>query len=157
MEINITILFQIATFLVLLGWLSRFLFKPLLQLVDERERRIDGARSEAHDIMLAAHERKKEVEVRIGAAQKEARTLLDSLKKEGIAYQQAVIEKAHKDAQEQLAQGFAQLAVEAQKVRADVHSEVVSLANAVVAKFAQSASHGNSSDNNRKMECHSAS
>ena len=47
MEINATVLLQLALFLVLMVMLFQFLFRPLLELFEARERRIDGAQEEA--------------------------------------------------------------------------------------------------------------
>lgn len=156
MEINITILFQIAVFLVLLGWLSRFLFKPLLALIDERERRIVGARAEAQELLAAADERKKDIEVRIMAAQKAARSVLEELKSEGVAHHRKVLEEAQLQAHAQLKEGFALLAAEAKQVRAILFSEVDALSGMLLAKFAAKPS-GSSGDSSSKMEFHSAS
>ena len=80
MEINATVLLQLALFLILMVMLSQFLFRPLLQLFDARERRIDGAQEEAKQYRENADEKAAIIEERVHQARQEARETLNDFK-----------------------------------------------------------------------------
>ncbi len=129
MEINATLLVQLVIFLLLLTWLSRFLFAPLLKLFDEREKRIDGAKKEAEQMQLEAHQRLSDIEDKIRAAQADARLVLTELKAQGAEYQRSVVEAARKEAKEQLDLAREKLALDVAKVRETLAKETDSLAD----------------------------
>jgi F-type H+-transporting ATPase subunit b len=135
MEINATLLVQIVLFLLLLAWLSRFLFAPLLRLFDERERRIEGAREEAARLSQNAHEKLAQVEERIRLAQKEARQVLAELKAEGAEYQRRILDAAKQEARQKSEQAQAQLVVEVQRVKTELRHQVGSLSELVLSQF----------------------
>ena len=72
------LIFQVVNFLLLLYLLNRFLFKPVLKLLDERESRIkkglEDAEAAAKDRELAKAER----EAALDEARKEAQAMVDS-------------------------------------------------------------------------------
>jgi F-type H+-transporting ATPase subunit b len=59
-----TFLAQIANFLILLWLLRKFLFRPILKAVDEREARLDARKREAEAALAAAGEEKRAWEAR---------------------------------------------------------------------------------------------
>ena len=65
MEINATVLLQLALFLVLMVMLFQFLFRPLLELFEARERRIDGAQEEAKQYRENADQKAAIIEERV--------------------------------------------------------------------------------------------
>ena len=80
MEINATVLLQLALFLVLMVMLFQFLFRPLLELFDARERRIDGAQEEAKQYRENADQKAAIIEERVFQARQEARETLNDFK-----------------------------------------------------------------------------
>lgn len=137
MEINITILFQISVFLLLLGWLSRFLFKPLLVLVDERERRISGARAEAKAALAAASQRKNQVEERIIEARTDARATLEGLKAQDLEFYHKIAETARQEAREEIKRAHKEIGLEAQKIGSVLRGEIDKLADSVLSKIVE--------------------
>jgi F-type H+-transporting ATPase subunit b len=80
-EINGTIFVQIFIFLMILLWLSRSLFAPILRLFEERERRIEGAQEEARKLSALAHEKSQVFEIEYEKAKENARQTLSELKR----------------------------------------------------------------------------
>jgi F-type H+-transporting ATPase subunit b len=103
------LLFQVINFLLLLYLLNRFLFKPVLKLLDEREQRIrkglEDAEAAAHDRELAKAER--------GAA-------LDEARKEA----QAMVARATKIAEDSRAEILAEAKEQAEKVTQRAREEI---------------------------------
>ena len=63
-----------------MGWLSQFLFRPLLELFEARERRIDGAQDEAKQYREDADQKASIIADRILQARQEARESLNVFK-----------------------------------------------------------------------------
>ena len=103
------LLFQVFNFLLLLYLLNRFLFKPVLKLLDERESRIrkglEDAEAAARDRELARAER----EAALGEARKEA---------------QAMVARANKIAEDSRAEILAEAKAQADKVTARAREEI---------------------------------
>lgn len=135
MEINATLIVQSILFLLLLTWLSRFLFKPFLKLFDAREKCIDGARLEADELQRAAQKNLELVEVKIRAAQKEARQVLLDLKIEGLQYQRSLLDTARKEARLKIQTAEIDLAKESVSLAAKLLLEVPALSKLAIARM----------------------
>ena len=103
------LLFQVINFLLLLYLLNRFLFKPVLKLMDERESRI---RKGLEDAEAAARERE------LAHAEREA--ALDEARKEA----QAMIARATKIADDSRAEILAEAKAQAEKVSSRATEEI---------------------------------
>jgi F-type H+-transporting ATPase subunit b len=103
------LLFQVINFLLLLYLLNRFLFKPVLKLLDERETRI---RKGLEDAEAAAHERE------LAKAEREA--AMDEARKEA----QVMIARATKIADDSRAEILAEAKAQAEKVTSRAREEI---------------------------------
>ena len=74
MTIQISVLlWTVITFCILMFFLNKFLFKPLLAFMDAREQRIASARERREKAALALETAEREAEQRRRAAEKQAR------------------------------------------------------------------------------------
>lgn len=103
------LIFQVVNFLLLLYLLNRFLFKPVLKLLDERESRI---RKGLEDADAAARDRE------LARAEREA--ALDEARKEA----QAMVARANKIAEDSRAEILAEAKAQADKVTARAREEI---------------------------------
>lgn len=103
------LIFQVVNFLLLLYLLNRFLFKPVLKLLDERESRI---RKGLEDAEAAARDRE------LARAEREA--ALDEARKEA----QAMVARANKIAEDSRAEILAEAKAQADKVTARAREEI---------------------------------
>ena len=103
------LLFQVVNFLLLLYLLNRFLFKPVLKLLDERESRI---RKGLEDAEAAARDRE------LAKAERDA--ALDEARKEA----QAMVARANKIADDSRAEILAEAKDQAEKVTARAREEI---------------------------------
>lgn len=91
---NATLFIEIAVFLIILFVLTRFLFKPILKILDERRKRIEGARQEAKRLgeevkaLLAVYETK------IAEAKRESSRVAEDLKRQGDELAKEIVSKA---------------------------------------------------------------
>jgi F-type H+-transporting ATPase subunit b len=103
------LIFQVVNFLLLLYLVNRFLFKPVLKLLDERESRI---RKGLEDAEAAARDRE------LARAEREA--ALDEARKEA----QAMVARANKIAEDSRAEILAEAKAQADKVTARAREEI---------------------------------
>lgn len=132
MEINATLFIQLCGFLLLLGLLSEILFAPLLEMFDEREKRIVGAAETAKSLSSSTDDKARLIEEKLTAAQAEARAALAEIRQKGAAKQQALIDAAKADAQKKLEAARAELEKTSAEVQAGLKADVDKLANEIV-------------------------
>lgn len=132
MEINATIILQIFIFMSLLLWLSRVLFAPILRLFDERERRIEGAKTEASQMSLLADEKGRLFDEQYQRAREKAR--------ESLAFSQHSLEKEHHEiitraktlAKEKVEKAQILLEEEQIKVRPELENAIGTIAQDII-------------------------
>ena len=62
LQLNSTLFLQIINFLLLMWILNRLIFRPFLKMVEEREAKTLGARTQAGDLTVEAEDLKKKYE-----------------------------------------------------------------------------------------------
>lgn len=97
-EINLTIVIQVVQFLLLLFILNRFLFRPTINLIEEREKKITRCKEETekfHDSMQARLQSYEDQILKAKAqAQEQQEVITEELKKEEDKKLEAVSEEA---------------------------------------------------------------
>lgn len=78
-----TFFIQLALFLVVLTVLSRFVFKPLLKILELRRQHTAGERKKMEELARRTETMMKEYEARMTAARQEAIGLKESIRREG--------------------------------------------------------------------------
>jgi len=156
MEINASIIVQLAVILTLMLWLSKVLFRPIMQLFDEREARIQGAKAEAKALEVQGNDKENLIDERMRRAQKEARDIFLNLQAEGAAFQRQVTDKAKADAREKIASAKVRIQGELEQARAQMTPFVQENAGLLVARLKSSESQSPQKANSQKMEFRSA-
>lgn len=134
MELNASLLIQLAIFLGLLAWLANVLFAPMGKVFDERERRIDGAADEAVAMRAGADEKANLIDQKLSEAQADARERLNALREAGLAKQREIVEEARLKSQAKLDEARGTLAEKAESARQDLHEDANKIANDIVEK-----------------------
>lgn len=156
MEINASIIVQLAVILTLMLWLSKVLFRPIMQLFDEREARIQGAKAEAKALEDQGQDKEAFIDERMRRAQKEAREVFLNLQAEGATFQRQVIEKAKTDAREKIAAAKVRIQGELEKARVQMAPFVEENAGLLVSKLKSSEPQSPHKASSPKMEFRSA-
>jgi F-type H+-transporting ATPase subunit b len=122
------LLFQVINFLLLLYLLNRFLFKPVLKLLDEREARIkkglEDAEAAAHDRELARAEREAALE----EARKEAQAMVARANKIAEDSRAEILADAKAQADKATSRAREEITAEKEKAMAELRSTVADLA-----------------------------
>lgn len=109
-ELNGTLLAQIFNFLILVGILTKFAYKPLMQALEERQKKITD------NIESAERERQEAEEIKLGYQKQLA---------DARAQAQAIVEKAEKLAEETKEEILQEARLESARILKAVQAEVV--------------------------------
>src|SRR6266545_3570939 len=122
------LLFQVLNFLLLLYLLNRFLFKPVLKLLDERQARIakglEDAESAARDRELARAER----ETALDESRKEASAMIARATKIAEESRGEIVAAARAEAEKVAAKATAEITAEKQRAISELRGQVADLA-----------------------------
>ena len=130
--------FQIINFLILLFLLNRFLFKPVLARLDERNAKIgkglEDAEVAARDRELARAER----EAAVAEARKEAAEMLANANKIAADTRDEILTKARADAEKVTERAREEITAEKEKAMAELRAQVADLALEAAGKLVRS-------------------
>ena len=132
------LLFQVINFLLLLYLLNRFLFKPVLKLLDERESRIkkglEDAEAAAHDRELAHAER----EAAMDEARKEAQAMIARATKIADDSRAEILAEARAQAEKVTSRATGEITAEKERAMAELRATVADLALEAAARLVRS-------------------
>jgi F-type H+-transporting ATPase subunit b len=125
---------QSVTFLVLLVLLVKVLYRPIQDMLQQRQRQIADSLSNADAKYQEAESLRKEYEDHLAKIADEARVRLDQAMKDAEAARQRVLEKAQDEVRDLHQRQQAQLALEREQLRRDLRAEMSDIAVMAAAK-----------------------
>ena len=96
--LDYTVLIQVVAFLVFWFLLTRLLFRPFLGLLEERERRTEGVKTEAASLKEEGERLWKEYEYGIAKARDEARAVKESIMQGARETRERLLAQAREEA-----------------------------------------------------------
>lgn len=96
--LDYTVLIQIVAFLVFWFLLTKLLFKPFIGLLEERERRTEGAKAEAAALKEEGERLSKEYERAIAQAREEGRAAKEGIIQEARQLRERLLSQAREEA-----------------------------------------------------------
>ncbi|HPI94295.1 MAG TPA: ATP synthase F0 subunit B [Deltaproteobacteria bacterium] len=123
-EINFTFIIQIINFLALIFILNIVLYKPILKLLDEREKRVDGQQAEAKKVIEDSQAIMADYNQKLYNAKVEAMNAKNAARNEASAQAGVIIEDARKKAEEIIDQMQQQMAAEIAQAKKDLEPEL---------------------------------
>jgi F-type H+-transporting ATPase subunit b len=132
------LLFQVLNFLLLLWLLNRYLFKPVLARLDERQTRIqkglEDAEAAARDRELARAER----EAAVAEARKEAQAMIARANKIAEDSRNEIVAEARAEAEKVSVRAREEITAEKEKAMAELRATVADLALEAAGKLVRS-------------------
>lgn len=125
---------QVVNFVVLLFILKRFLYKPILKVLEERKKKIAESLQNAEEIEKRLLETNEKIDVMIGKAANEAQKIIDESKKEGALILEETKEKAGKLSEEILKKSEESAKAETLKMQQEVMTRVAEIVAAGMEK-----------------------
>lgn len=134
-DINYTLLVQLANFLVLIVVLNVLLLKPVLKHLAERDNKISTSHDEAKANAQRAEDLMAEFEAELGEARIKANQVYNGLQQEGASAQRASMNAAKAQAQEMIDKAKAEIEKDAARAREILKSEMEKLPRDIAAKL----------------------
>ncbi len=135
LQLDLTVLIQLGIFLTLLYLLNRFLFQPVLQAVQLRQRMIHEHRVEAEALRLEAEHRLRQVDEQIKRARHEGRRLRKQLVEEGLAQEESIVEEARQASRAAVEHALEELAESRKVCHEHLQEEAGRLAGVIVRRL----------------------
>ncbi len=139
-NINITALFQLLSFLFLVFVLKRILFGPILSVLDERKRTLDSQAKAVQECRRRTEETLAEYRREIADARRQALRLQEQTEKEALEARTEMLGHKRAEAQAQLAEMREQLEKEVEGQAGALRSQVKPLRDFAVQRVLQQSS-----------------
>src|SRR5512136_928233 len=97
-DLNFTVIFQLAIVLILMVALSSLVFKPFLRVVEERKDWIEGAEKKARALQQRSEELMERYQDSMSAAQAQGASIREQIRKEGMTQETEILQKAMEEA-----------------------------------------------------------
>jgi F-type H+-transporting ATPase subunit b len=95
--VDLTAVYQIVLFLIFWAILDRILFRPYLKLLDEREQRTGGTRTEVADLQTRADRLRAQYEEKISVAEAQGRAAREAILTEAREQRDAIVGSAREE------------------------------------------------------------
>lgn len=125
------LIWTIIDFAVLLWLLNKYLYKPLLKVIDDREHEIENNLKKAATDREEAERLRRELTEQLQGAQKQAQSIIAEATRGAQAEAERILNEAREKAAAELARAQETIQVEKERAVAELRSEVATLAVAV--------------------------
>ena len=129
-----TALFILGNTLLLLYVATKFLFVPVKNMIDSRQKEIDDMYAAANDAQAQAEAMQAEYQQKLSSAQATSERLVKEAMARGQAREEEIIRKANADAAAIMDKASADIAMEKKKALNDAKDEISGLAMAIAGK-----------------------
>lgn len=134
-DLDSTAFLQLAIFIAMSLLATRFLFRPYLQMRDERAAGMEGARREAEALSAEADAKLADYEAKLAAARSRAASERQKIRTEAAEHQREVTEGARSKATAALEEAHARVLAETESARSQLLPRADALAGDMVARL----------------------
>jgi F-type H+-transporting ATPase subunit b len=127
LEFNGSFLIQLVNFFVMMAFLQIFLFKPVLAVVEKRNKTLDALRQDAQNLNGEAERIFGEYNAKTANLKKESVGALASARQQAVAEQDRLVKEARDEYSKSLETGLAEVDNRIGKVRAELKVEAEKL------------------------------
>ena len=129
-----TALFALANFLFLFFMLRRFLFKPVMKMIDDRQKEIDDLYKDAEDAKKDAQAKQQEYDRKLSAAQQTSEQLVREAVARGQSREEEILRQANAQASAMMDKAADDIAREKKKAVNDAKDELSVIALSIAGK-----------------------
>lgn len=129
-----TALFVLLNFLLLFFVAKKFLFKPVKDMIDSRQKEIDDMYAEADAAKASADAMEAEYKAQLAAAQETSDTLVKEAMARGKNREEEIVRQANREANAIREKAAADIARQKQKALNDAKDEISSIALEIAGK-----------------------
>jgi len=127
-ELNWSIFLQMFNFLLLMFILNKILYKPILKILEEREKKINDGQQEVKDLAAQGNKLVATYNEKLQAAKVEAMASKANARKQAIEQVNAVIQEARVKAEQEILQVRQRVASEIEAAKKELEPELASMA-----------------------------
>ena len=132
---DLSVVWVIFFVLLLTAVLNRLLFKPLLRVMEERQRAITSARELAERSALEAKRAAAEFDRKTGEARADLYRQMDEMRRTAMDERAAILVRTREEAESEIAAASAKLQAEADDARRRLSTDAESLGAAVAERI----------------------
>ncbi|RAL20246.1 hypothetical protein DL240_17855 [Lujinxingia litoralis] len=133
-DIDGTIFVQMGAFLLVFVILNFVLIKPYLKTLEAREDSVEGSTEEAGEMDAQAAVLRASYDDKLSAARRDAQDVRESLRNQGLAEQDDILEEVRAELHAKLDEERAQIDARVESARAEINDRAQALADAMVQK-----------------------
>ena len=137
LDLNVTLLFQLANFFIALVLLNVLLIKPVREVLRKRQQILDDMTGEAGSFEEKAEASLKNYESQLAQARQDATAAREASRAAGVAEQQGIVEAAQKTSREILDEARRSLQEQANATLASLRAQVAAVSQRVADKLVQ--------------------
>lgn len=130
-------IFYLINFLILVGILGKFLYKPFLEFMENRRQSIQDALDNAELTNRRADEKMENYNKRIARAEEEGREIIREAKQRADSQAAEIIEEANRKANEMMVRAEQNIEREKEKATEEMRQEIAALAVLVAEKIVE--------------------
>lgn len=129
-----TALFTLGNTIVLFLVLKKLLFKPIMKMIQERQKEIDDMYADADQAKLEANNLRSEYEQKLSEATQTGERMIKEATEQGQQRQAQILQQANAEAEAIRQKAFSDIAQEKEKALSDAKSEIAGLAMDIAGK-----------------------
>lgn len=119
---------QLINFLIVLIVLWKFVYKPIVRMLDERSEKIEKSMKQAQEIEKRVSDIEKEKDEIMTNAQKQAQEIIEKAYEQGKVRQEEIISAAKREVERVITKGKEQLAEEKTTMLKEARKDIVDIA-----------------------------
>ncbi len=135
MNLNLTLLLQIISFLILMGLLTKFLYKPLIKMLEERSSQVAQDIESARRSQEEAKRYAEETHNALNMAKEEAIKLKEQARKDADSAKREALSEAKKESMLVIDRAKKEIEKETNNARLKLKREISNLATEVAKKI----------------------
>jgi F-type H+-transporting ATPase subunit b len=133
-ELNFTLILQLAIVLILLVALSNAVFKPFLGVLLERRNWIEGAEKKARELQQRTEELMEQYRDAMAAAQAQGTNIREEIRRESLVREMEIVQKAMDDSARFLGEMKGKIQEESQIARASLRLQAQNVSREIAQK-----------------------
>ena len=134
-ELNLTMVVQLAIVLTLMVILSQAVFKPFLGMLQERKNRVEGAEKRARELQQRTDELIERHREMMDAAQAKGASIQEEIRKESLAREMEILQKAMEEANRVIREMKDRINDETETARAGLKLQAQNLSREIAEKI----------------------
>jgi F0F1-type ATP synthase membrane subunit b/b' len=134
-DLNLSMVIQLAIVLSLMVILSQVVFKPFLSILQERKNRVERAEKGATEFQQKTEELMENYREAIGAAQVQAAAIREEIRKGSLAKEMEILQKAVEEANRLIQAMKRKINVETETARAGLQFQAQNLSQKIAEKI----------------------